>query len=202
MSTGGGNPSLTTLSEDLPLIEVRRNRLLTVTPTKVMAMSDGEIEFEEGDEEAGGKKKLSGKVIVLFIALPLLLLIGGGVGAFFLLSGGDEDELAEAAAPKTPPVFHEMPEFLVNISTETGPARYLKMRVAIEVANAEVLANVEAMMPRVVDGFQVYLRELRPEDLDGSAAIVRMKEELLRRLNLTVEPHVIDDVLFKEVVVQ
>ncbi|MEQ9520096.1 MAG: flagellar basal body-associated FliL family protein [Parvibaculum sp.] len=166
-------------------------------------MSDGEIEFEEGEEEAGGKKKLSGKVLVLFIALPLLVLIGGGVGAFLMLSGGDEDEMAEAhAAPKNPPVFFDMPEFLVNISTESGPARYLKMRVAIEVENAEVLASVEAMMPRVVDGFQVYLRELRPEDLDGSAAIVRMKEELLRRLNLTVEPQVIDDVLFKEVVVQ
>ena len=203
MSTGSSNSSLTTLSEDLLLIEERRNCLLTVSAFEGDAMSDGDIEFEEGDE-AGGKKKLSGKVIVLFIALPLLVLIGGGIGAFLLLSGGgsDEEMAASAAEPKTPPVFHDMPEFLVNISNDAGPARYLKMRVAIEVENAEVLANVQTMMPRVVDGFQVYLRELRPEDLDGSAAIVRMKEELLRRLNHTVEPYVINDVLFKEVVVQ
>ena len=57
-------------------------------------------------------------------------------------------------------------------------------------------------MPRVVDSFQVYLRELRPEDMEGSASIVRMKEELLRRVNLALEPIHINDVLFKEVVVQ
>lgn len=169
-------------------------------------MSDSDIDFDEEGEDGGGKKKLSGKVIVLFIALPALVVIGGIVGglfAFGILGGGDEENTEMAMVEEAvPPVFYDMPEFLVNISTGSGPTRYLKMRVSLEIPSAEILEDIELLMPRVVDGFQVYLRELRPEDLEGSAAIVRMKEELLRRLNLAVEPHEVRDVLFKEVIVQ
>ncbi len=169
-------------------------------------MSDSDIDFDEGGDEEGGKKKLSGKVMVLFIALPAIVVIGGIVGALFafgILGGGAEhDEMAAVEEEQTPPVFFDMPEFLVNMSTPDGAMRYLKLRVAIEMPNEDVLSEIELLMPRIVDGFQVYLRELRPEDLEGSAGIVRMKEELLRRLNLAVEPHHIRDVLFKEVVVQ
>jgi len=168
-------------------------------------MSETDIDFEEGDEEGGGKKKMSGKVIVLFIALPALVVIGGIVGALFafgILGGGEEQADMAMVEEVEPPVFYEMPEFLVNISTDSGPTRYLKMRVSLEIPNTEILGEIELLMPRIVDGFQVYLRELRPEDLEGSAAIVRMKEELLRRLNLAVEPHEVRDVLFKEVIVQ
>ena len=170
-----------------------------------MSDADTDIDFQEEDEEEAPRKKLSGKVIVLFIALPALVAIGAIVGGIMMFTGGDADDEAAVTAAKEvspPPVFYDMPEFLVNISTSNGPTRYLKMRVSLEVPNAEMLAQIETLMPRVVDGFQVYLRELRPEDLDGSAAIVRMKEELLRRLNLAVEPHEVRDVLFKEVVVQ
>lgn len=172
---------------------------------EAMSDTDADIDFEEGVEEEGAKKKMSGKVIVLYIALPALVVIGGLVGALFafgILGGDDEQEMAAVEEVTEPPVFYDMPEFLVNISTDSGPTRYLKMRVSLELPNSEILGEIELLMPRIVDGFQVYLRELRPEDLDGSAAIVRMKEELLRRLNLAVEPHEVRDVLFKEVVVQ
>ncbi len=172
---------------------------------EAMSDTDADIDFEEEVEEEGAKKKMSGKVMVLYIALPALVAIGSIIGALFafgVFGGGDTQEMAVVEEEMEPPVFYDMPEFLVNISTDSGPTRYLKMRVSLEVPSADILADIELLMPRIVDGFQVYLRELRPEDLDGSAAIVRMKEELLRRLNLAVEPHEVRDVLFKEVVVQ
>jgi flagellar FliL protein len=58
------------------------------------------------------------------------------------------------------------------------------------------------VMPRVMDAFQTYLRELRPADLDGSAGLYRLKEELTRRVNLAISPARINAVLFKEIVVQ
>ncbi|PCJ71790.1 MAG: flagellar basal body protein FliL [Rhodobiaceae bacterium] len=172
-------------------------------------MSDTDIDFDDstGDGEEAPTKKLSGKVMVLFIALPAIVVIGGIVGALFafdVFGGGEGDmEMVEVVEEeRVPPVFFDMPEILVNMSTNGGPSRYLKMRVALEVPDEDVIAEIELVMPRVVDSFQVYLRELRPEDMEGSASIVRMKEELLRRVNLAVEPIHINDVLFKEVVVQ
>jgi flagellar FliL protein len=57
-------------------------------------------------------------------------------------------------------------------------------------------------MPRVTDIFQTYLRELRPADLTGSAGLFRLREELTRRVNVTIAPQQINAVLFKEIVVQ
>jgi len=57
-------------------------------------------------------------------------------------------------------------------------------------------------LPRVTDIFQTYLRELRPSDLNGSAGLFRLKEELTRRVNAAVAPVKVSAVLFKEIVVQ
>ncbi len=58
------------------------------------------------------------------------------------------------------------------------------------------------MMPRIIDNFQVYLRELRVEDLKGSAGMYRLREEMLIRVSAAVAPAKINDVLFKEMLVQ
>ena len=50
--------------------------------------------------------------------------------------------------------------------------------------------------------FQTYLRELRPSDLNGSAGMFRLKEELTKRVNYAVSPNQVSAVLFKEIVVQ
>lgn len=164
-------------------------------------MSDTDV---DGQSE-GAPKKFSGKVIILFIILPLLL-IGGIGGAVLMFTGGDEtvSEGSEAsgAGPKVEPVFYELPEFLVNLTTSGNATRYLKMRVSLELHNPENVAKLEAVLPRVLDGFQTYLRELRPEDFEGSTGMFRLKEELLRRINIAVAPIEVHDVLFNEVIVQ
>ena len=53
-----------------------------------------------------------------------------------------------------------------------------------------------------MDNFQVYLRELRPEELSGTKGIFRLKEELLVRVNNAVHPARVYDILFKEILVQ
>ena len=71
-----------------------------------------------------------------------------------------------------------------------------------ELADAELVSKIQPLMPRVVDQFQTYLRELRPTDLDGSAGLYRLREELTRRVNAAISPNRINAVLFKEIVVQ
>jgi flagellar FliL protein len=66
----------------------------------------------------------------------------------------------------------------------------------------ETLDSLPVVMPRIQDAFQVYLRELRASDLEGSAGLYRMKEELLRRINMEIHPREVTRVLFKEIIVQ
>lgn len=164
----------------------------------------------DGEDLAAGlkkKKKLSGKQMVLFIVLPLVLLLGGGTAAFFLLSGGEEHAEAEAhaqtdAAAPSALLFYDLPEMLVNLNTGGRKASYLKLKVALEVDQEAAIPELEAKLPRVINEFQVYLRELRLEDLNGSAGMYRLKEELLVRVNTALYPTQVKDVLFKEMLVQ
>jgi len=175
-------------------------------------MSESDVEEEQGDEQAEpSKKKLSGKKLVLFVILPLLLVLGGGgAGAAWFLGvfGGEETELAAEAgedgdkADSGEVVFYDLPEMLVNLNTGSKQSSFLKIRVALELEEAESLPVLENLLPRIVDNFQVYLRELRREDLSGSAGLYRLKEELMARVNLAIQPARINDVLFKEMLVQ
>ena len=157
--------------------------------------------------EGKSKKKLPGKILVLGIVLPLLLL--GGAGAYFMgvFGGGDEDPKAaekkkkEEEAKKNM-VYFQLPEMLVNLNSTDRKVHYLKISVSLELEKQEDVVHVQTAMPRIVDNFQVYLRELRVEDLRGSAGLYRLREELLVRVNKAAAPAKVSDVLFKEMLVQ
>jgi flagellar FliL protein len=149
---------------------------------------------------------MSGKKITLIVLLPLLLLLGAGAGLYFTgtldgLLGGDEKEAAEPAKPQKT-VFYDMPTLLVNLNSGGRTSNFLKLSVALEIAGEDGQKKLERYMPRVVDNFQVYLRELRVEDLQGSAGLQRLREELLLRVNAAVDGVEVKDVLFKEMLVQ
>ena len=72
----------------------------------------------------------------------------------------------------------------------------------LEVDDQKLVEQIKPLMPRVMDAFQTYLREMRPNDLEGSAGLYRLRDELTRRVNLAVAPTKINAVLFKEIVVQ
>jgi flagellar FliL protein len=90
----------------------------------------------------------------------------------------------------------------VNIQSADGNPAYLKLAVSLELTGADEKAGIQPLMPRVVDQFQGYLRELRVDDLKGSAGVLRLKEELLRRINVATAPFAVKDVLLKEMIVQ
>ncbi len=168
---------------------------------------NAEAEGEEG-KAAPAKRKLSLKMILM--AVGGLVAVGGigGGGYFFFFGGHGKAEAAAAAAaavPQTKPVvFLDMPDVLVNLSSSGGGERtqYLKVKVTLELPNETMSAQIQPVMPRLMDAFQTYLRELRPSDLEGSAGLYRLKEELTRRVNAAIAPNRINAVLFKEIVVQ
>jgi flagellar FliL protein len=170
------------------------------------APADGEKPEGEGAESPKKKGLLSKKM--LMIALPALLLVvgGGGAGAyFFLFKKSDKTEVAKAEdVPLTPPkvAFSDMQDILVNIQSNDGTPAYLKLGVSLELDDDAQKAALTPLMPRITDQFQAYLRELRLDDLKGSAGVLRLKEELLRRVNVAAAPYHVRDVLLKDMIVQ
>ena len=147
------------------------------------------------------KKKLPLKLIAI-VGAGLLVLGGGGAAAYMFLGHSQHGEAKKEAKAK-PAVFVDLPDVLVNLSnTGSDRTQYLKVKIVLEVPDAHEVDQIKPLMPRVMDAFQTYLRELRPTDLDGSAGLYRLKEELTRRVNAVVSPNRITAVLFKEIVVQ
>ena len=166
-----------------------------------MAIED-EIDEEGGEGSSGGKKKL-----IIIGAAALALLIGGGAGAYFMFFSSPASEVVEPefdpnAEPESTAYFYDLPEMTVNLNSKNRRAQYLRIKVALEMMSMEQAKKIEPFMPRVLDAFQVYLRELRTEDLEGSAGLFRLKRELLKRINDAIYPVKVNDILFKEILIQ
>lgn len=162
----------------------------------------GEAAAAEGD----GKKK-SKKMIIIIAAVALVVVgAGGGTAAFFLLHHKADDDAtkthANSADLNSKPIFYPLGDLLVNLAGEGKHPNFLKVKVTLQLADEKDVPLMDAIKPRIIDNFQVYLRELRIEDLRGSAGMYRLREELLQRVTEAAQPVRVRDVLFQEMLVQ
>ncbi|MBD0272089.1 MAG: flagellar basal body-associated FliL family protein [Acetobacteraceae bacterium] len=160
----------------------------------------------EQPTEATPPPKRRGKL--LLVAAPLVLLLAGGGGAWYagLVPGfgpkAAEGASAAAAAPAEKPVFVDMPDIVANLNVPGRRSSYIKLRSKLEVAGAADARALQEAMPRLQDLFTTYLREVRPEELRGSAGTYRLREELMVRAGLAAPPARVTDVLFVELLLQ
>ncbi len=152
-------------------------------------------------QAGGGSRKL------LLLGMPLaLLLLGAGLWFSGILPGvlgmSAKPPRSMADNAPQPPVFVELPEMVANLNAGERRNAYVKLRARIELAREADRAAVVAAMPKLQDLFQTYLREMRPEELRGSAGTWRLREELLARANVAVAPVRVTGVLFTELLVQ
>jgi len=174
-----------------------------------------EVEYEldaEGNQvlDADGnpipkKKKKSKKKLIIIIA-AVVILLGGGAAAF-LLMGAEEGENADkpkqdADAAKPDPVYMDLPDIVVNLNSTSRRTNYINLKLTLELSTQEDVAAIEAQMPRIIDAFNTYLTELRREDLQGSAGIYRLENELMLRLQKTLTKGKVNDILFREIIIQ
>lgn len=156
-----------------------------------------EAEMEDGEAGVKGKKKLP---LMLIAGVAAFLVIGGGAAAYFLLFSAPKDETHLAEVHES--FIFNLPTMTVNLKSEGDGEAFMKLTIALEVVDEHMMEEIQPRMAKVVDAFQVYLRELRKSDLEGSAGIYRLKEELRRRVNVAIFPAQIDSILFKEILVQ
>ncbi|MFN5589350.1 MAG: flagellar basal body-associated FliL family protein [Holosporales bacterium] len=167
------------------------------------------------------------KKLILFGAIAAVVLLLGGAAAF-LLGGKKENKPAVAEAEAAPPaehtskgkkedhggvagllgsskaIFYPLPDIVVNLSStgRRSATAYLKIKINLELSSTSDQASIEAVLPRVVDSLQMYLRELKVEDIQGSEGLYRLREELLHRVSMAVAPAKVNDLLFSEMLMQ
>jgi flagellar protein FliL len=119
--------------------------------------------------------------------------------------GGDAEadpSLGKIAEGPDGVTFYTLPDMVVNIQAPDGRPTFLKLTLTLEMHDADLAHQLQGELPRMQDMFQGFLRELRPEDLAGSAGSYQLRAEILRRVNLIAAPGQVDAVLIEEMLVQ
>ena len=160
-------------------------------------------------------------MLIAAIAGAVVVLGGGGATAVLLMGGHGAH--AEGAKPHAKPkkkegekgkgaaspisegpdgvVYYTLPDITANIQTTDGRPSYIKLKLAFELPDAAAADDIEPNAPRLNDMFQTFLRELRPEDLAGSAGSYQLRMEILRRTNLVIAPAKVKAVLIEEMLI-
>lgn len=117
--------------------------------------------------------------------------------------GGGEHGAAKPTGPAFLKVTDEKGQDLViNLNAPEGQMRYLNLGIQLELKSHGDIEKVKGVMPRIVDQYQTFLRELRVKDLRGSAGIYRLQMELLARVNQAIAPLQVKDVLIDKFIIQ
>lgn len=182
----------------------------------------------EGVEGDAAPKKKKPPLLLIIIPAALVVLGGGGAAAFFMMKpksaeahgeapaapaegghgksdkkGGESDPaLGKVAAGPDGVTFYTLPDMVMNIQSADGRPTFLKLKLTLEMKDARVATRLQSEMPRLQDMFTSFMRELRPEDLSGSAGTYQLRAEILRRVNLIAAPGKVDAVLIEEMLVQ
>jgi len=197
-------------------------------PPKEAPAPEGEEGAAEGEAPA---KKKPPMIILIAAAAGVLVIGGGVAGFLLLKPkpdvhaekghekpkkkekkdekgghGEGKDGAPAAGAPviKEGPdgvVFYTLPDIVVNMQAADGRSTFLKLKLTFELPDEDTAEALTPNLPRLQDMFQTFLRELRPEDLNGSQGSYQLRAELLRRVNLVAAPSKVNAVLIEEMLI-
>jgi flagellar FliL protein len=148
------------------------------------------------------------------------VVIAIALGAYYMTSaGGDKKDKSKqdsekeethspekaksskAKSPNKDSQFFDLEEFVVNLNPDSGKQEYLKLIITIQVNKNVNIKKIENKLPVIRDNLTTFLTTLKTEDIKGSSGVAMLKEELLKRLNLLLDPLEIENVLIKELLI-
>lgn len=159
---------------------------------------------EENIEEDGPKKKSKKPLIIGLI----LALVGGGGGFYAVQSGllfGNEEvveadshnsKVEEASLPEVG--FVPMDPLIINLGGRSKN-QYLRFRAELEVESGSE-ETVTALLPRVIDILNGYLRAVDIHDLEDPSSLIRLRSQMLRRVQIVTGQGHVRDLLIMEFV--
>ena len=155
-----------------------------------------DLEFVESARAPAGQLRAK---LVVPVSIALLAI---AVGVAFVAVSARERRIATNATAVSAPLLLDLPAIAVNLSTADQRPRTLKLSLSLEAADPAAAGAVQAALPYLLDSFQTHLRELRAAELEGSAGMFRLREELLKRVNLAIAPSRVRAVLVRDIILQ
>ncbi|WP_343228276.1 flagellar basal body-associated FliL family protein [Sphingomonas yunnanensis] len=142
-------------------------------------------------------------LLAAIVALAALLVIGGGLALAGVWPFNGTDDAADHPTGQAASArYVDVPPMVVTLRSADGRQHFLKLHFVIVAADASQVGRITAGMPLILDTLQSFLRELRPEDLSGSAAVFRVKEEILVRLHEALGRDGVSEVLIQDLIEQ
>ncbi|AIL64688.1 Flagellar FliL protein [Rickettsiales bacterium Ac37b] len=178
-------------------IELKRNSMKEASDKPVENSPEVDSKNDAVISQPKNKKK-----ITIFISIAVLII--SSIGGFFWYKSKENSVEPTPVAQKevNENIFYKLDDIIVNLNTSDAQSRFLKIGITLQLNNKETVVKLDNSLPIIKDLIQSYLRELRPQDLNGSAGLYRIKDELLLRLNEIMLPNKIVDVLFRDILVQ
>ncbi|HCP82299.1 MAG TPA: flagellar basal body protein FliL [Octadecabacter sp.] len=161
-----------------------------------------EIDKPTDDTGEEAPKKASKMPLILGFVLAIL----GGGGGFFAVQSGMIGGSSEEAHEEVAPIAEDLPELafvpmetLVINLPEHAQAKHLLFTAQLEVEPA-FSQEVTDLMPRIVDVLNGYLRAVRVAELEDPTALIRLRAQMLRRVQVVVGDGRVKDILIMEFV--
>lgn len=166
-------------------------------------MTDITADTAEAVAETSGRGARQRRGIMLGLALALLCAAGGFAASYLGLLDRFGGAAKQGAGPDLPkgalPAFVPVPQLLVSIGPP-GAGRHLRFAAEIEVSRNDA-SHVAALMPRVTDVLNGYLRAVEPALFDRPEALMLMRAQMLRRIRLVTGEALAADLLITEFVI-
>jgi len=173
---------------------------------------DLDLNLEEGDDKAAGRKGGKGKLIAIIAVAALVILGGAGGGLFYfglldsLLGTEHAAETATAEPEADPhdlgvPVYYDIPEFVADLKTGDCRSPLVKLSLTIQVDQADqaVLAERQA---KIIDRILRHLRDQERQVLMGQEGAETLRSDIILIVNATIKPAMVQNVLFRSMVLQ
>jgi flagellar FliL protein len=131
-----------------------------------------------------------------------IVLLAIAVGVAFIAVTRRENRIVTNTVVVSAPLFLDLPPISANLSTADERSRTLKLSLSLEASDPAAAGALKAALPYVLDSFQTHLRELRVAELEGAAGMFRLREELMKRVNLAIAPSRVRAVLVRDIILQ
>ncbi|WP_425092256.1 flagellar basal body-associated FliL family protein [Tropicimonas sp. S265A] len=160
---------------------------------------------ETTDEQVEEEPKKKGKLGLLLVTLVTLLAAGGG--GFFAASSGliplpakeaESEQVPETESPSADVAFVPLEPLIITLGRDAKNS-HLRFNAQLEVA-ARYEAEITRMEPRFLDVLNGYLQALEAQDIEDPEAFVRMRAQLLRRMQVVAGEGRVRDLLVTEFV--